>query len=44
VEKIILQVDDDSNDVYLFQHAMDQAGPGCSMRVVSDGQLAIDLS
>jgi CheY-like chemotaxis protein len=42
LEQIILQVEDDADDVYLFQHAMDQAGPGCSIRVVSDGQMAIE--
>ena len=38
----ILQVDDDPNDVFLFQHAMREAGATNPIQVVSDGQQAID--
>jgi CheY-like chemotaxis protein len=40
--KIILHVEDDDNDALLFQSAMEKAEPGCSLRIVSDGQMAID--
>jgi CheY-like chemotaxis protein len=40
--KTILQVEDDSNDVFLFQHAMRKAGVANPVQVASDGQQAID--
>ena len=40
--KIILQVDDDANDVFLLQHAMKKVGLTNPVQVVSDGQEAID--
>jgi len=40
--KTILQVEDDPNDVYLFQHAMKKAGVTNPVQVASDGQQAID--
>jgi len=40
--KTILQVEDDPNDVFLFQHAMTKAGVDNPVRVVTDGQQAID--
>src|SRR5881394_441305 len=38
----ILQVEDDENDVFLFQHAMKKAGVTNPIQVASDGQVAID--
>jgi CheY-like chemotaxis protein len=38
----ILQVEDDPNDVFLLQHAMKKAGVTNPIKVVSDGQQAID--
>jgi CheY-like chemotaxis protein len=38
----ILQVEDDPNDVFLFQHAMTKAGVANPVQVVTDGQQAID--
>lgn len=38
----ILQVDDDSNDVFLLQHALRKAGIANPVQIVSDGQEAID--
>ena len=40
--KTILQVEDDPNDVFLFQHAMTKAGMMNPVQVASDGQQAID--
>jgi CheY-like chemotaxis protein len=40
--KTILQVEDDPNDVFLFQHAMRKAGVTTPIQVASDGQQAID--
>jgi len=40
--KTILQVEDDPNDVFLFQHAMTKAGVTNPVQVASDGQQAID--
>jgi CheY-like chemotaxis protein len=40
--KTILQVEDDPNDVYLFQHAMTKAGVTNPIQVAVDGQQAID--
>jgi len=40
--KIILQVEDDPNDVFFLKHALKRAGVGNPIRVVNDGQEAID--
>jgi CheY-like chemotaxis protein len=40
--KTILQVEDDPNDVFLFQHAMENAGVTNPVQVARDGQQAID--
>ena len=40
--KTILQVEDDPNDVFFLQHAMDKAGVANPIQVVNDGQKAID--
>jgi CheY-like chemotaxis protein len=40
--KTILQVEDDPNDVFFFQHAMKKAGAAISIQVAQDGQEAID--
>lgn len=40
--KTILQVEDDPNDVFLFQHAMTKAGVANPVQVVADGREAID--
>jgi len=40
--KIILQVDDDPNDVFLLRHAMRKVGIDNPVQVVRDGQEAID--
>ena len=40
--KTILQVEDDSNDVFFFQHAMKKAGVPNPIHVARDGQQAID--
>ena len=40
--KTILQVEDDPNDVYLFQHALTKAGVTNPVQVAIDGQQAID--
>ena len=42
MEKVVLCVDDDEDSVFLLKRAMDKAGPAYSMRVASDGQIAID--
>jgi CheY-like chemotaxis protein len=42
MNKIVLYIDDDENDIWLFKHAMDKAGTGCSVRHAKDGQAAID--
>lgn len=38
----ILQVEDDPNDVFLLQHAMKKAGVTNPIKVVNDGQQAIE--
>jgi CheY-like chemotaxis protein len=38
----ILQVEDDTNDVFLLKHAMKKAGMANPMQVASDGQEAMD--
>src|SRR6185295_18830422 len=38
----ILQVEDDPNDVFFLQRAMDRAGTAYRIQVVTDGQQAID--
>jgi two-component system response regulator len=40
--KVILHVEDDEDAVFLFQHAMGEVATDCSIRAVSDGQMAID--
>lgn len=40
--KPILQVEDDSNDVFLLQHAMTKAGVENPIQVATDGRQAID--
>jgi len=40
--KTILQVEDDPNDVFFFQHAMKKAGVANPIQVAQDGQQAID--
>src|SRR6476619_3332490 len=40
--KTILQVEDDSNDVFLFKHAMKKAEVTNPIQIVTDGQQAID--
>ena len=40
--KTILQVEDDPNDVFLLQHAMNEAGVANPIQVAMDGQQAID--
>jgi two-component system response regulator len=40
--KTILQVEDDSNDVFFLKHALKRAGVANPIRVVNDGQEAID--
>lgn len=40
--KVILHVEDDEDDVFLFRRAMDKVAPGSLIRPVSDGQMAID--
>src|SRR3954470_15226372 len=40
--KTILQVEDDPNDAFFFQHAMDRLKAANPVRVVTDGQEAID--
>lgn len=42
MEKVVLCVDDDADSVFLLRRAMGKAEPVCSMRVASDGQIAID--
>ena len=37
----ILHIEDDSNDVLLFQHACRKAGLDCNVQVVNDGDEAI---
>ena len=38
----ILLVEDDANDVFFFQRAMEKAGLTCSLRIARDGGEAID--
>src|SRR4051812_22666821 len=40
--KTILQVEDDPNDAYFFRHAMNRLKAANPVRVVTDGQEAID--
>lgn len=40
--KPILQVEDDANDVFFLEHAMQKVGWGHPIQVASDGQQAID--
>src|SRR6476659_6302836 len=40
--KAILQVEDDANDIYFLKHAMDKLKVANPLRVVTDGQQAID--
>ena len=40
--RTILQVEDDPNDVFLFQHALKRSGLPNPIQVASDGQEAID--
>jgi two-component system response regulator len=40
--RTILQVEDDQNDVFLFQHAMRKVGVTNPIQVANDGQEAID--
>ena len=40
--KTILQVEDDPNDVFLLQHAMNKVGVANPIQVATDGQQAID--
>ena len=40
--KTILQIEDDSNDVFFFQRAMEKAGVANPIQVARDGQEAID--
>ena len=40
--KPILQVEDDPNDVFLLQHAMNKVGVANPIQVATDGQQAID--
>ena len=42
MKKTILQVEDDPNDVFLFEHALRKVGVTNSIQVASDGQQAID--
>jgi CheY-like chemotaxis protein len=42
IEKGILQVEDDENDVFLFRRVFDKAGISSPLHVVTDGQMAID--
>ena len=41
-ENVILQVEDDPNDVFLFQHALKQAAVPVTVRVTRDAAEAID--
>jgi CheY-like chemotaxis protein len=41
VKRTILHVEDDSNDVLLFQHACQRAGLGSNLQAVGDGAEAI---
>ena len=40
--RTILLVEDDRNDVFFFQRAMEMAGLTCPLRIVRDGREAID--
>ena len=40
--KVILHIEDEECDVFLFQHAMRKAGDNVSIQVATDGQKAID--
>jgi CheY-like chemotaxis protein len=41
VNRTILHVEDDADDVLLFQHACQKAGLGCNLQTVRDGVEAI---
>lgn len=40
-EATLLHIEDDANDVILFQHACQKAGISCNLQVVADGDEAI---
>jgi CheY-like chemotaxis protein len=40
--KVILQVDDEKDDIFLFQYAMKKAGENVLIQVATDGQKAIE--
>jgi DNA-binding response OmpR family regulator len=42
VTKVILHVEDEENDAFLFRHAMIRAGHLVPIQVATDGQMAID--
>jgi two-component system response regulator len=42
--RTILEVEDDPNDVFLLQHAMNKMGVANSIQVATDGQQAIDTA
>lgn len=42
MSKIILQVEDDANDIFFFQRAMEKVGATDPVQVARDGQQAID--
>jgi CheY-like chemotaxis protein len=42
MRKVILHVEDEENDLFLFQHAMMKLGPGLAIQAATDGQKAID--
>ncbi len=39
---LILHVEDEENDAFLMQHALDRAGVAAAVQVASDGQKALD--
>ncbi len=41
-DNCILQVEDDENDVFMLQHVFNQTGIACPLRVVRNGQEAMD--
>ena len=42
VQKSILQVEDDENDIFLMRHVFEEAGIGSPLHVVTDGEMAMD--